>query len=402
VTTNLPICDVPFAICYPRYAICASRYALRSFRIKPLFLFIIAVFSLLTLAACGGTAPAQGWSSVTLDNGLLYFGSTLPKVFALDSATGTVKWEYKGETDKPLQSVYGTPVVANGIVYFGAYDGVFYALDAASGVKKWAVDEGSPIVPTPLVAQGTVYFGTNDHKFYALDAATGAPKWTTPLVTDKKIWGDAAYDNGTIYFGSLDANLYAVDATTGTKKWAYPAGGLIAAKPLIANGVIYFGALNKLIALDAASGNLKWDKTFADSNEWIWAPVTTQNNTLYVGTTAGKVYAFDTNTGDSKWAQPFTAGGQIRSAIVIQDNIGYFGASDKNVYALDLATGQLKWNPVTLTGPVMASPLFDNGTLYVPTSGYNGQSGYNMYALNATDGTRKWCFDQSTAVACTQ
>ena len=33
--------------------------------------------------------------------------------------------------------IASTAAVANGIVYFGAYDGNFYALDAASGVLKW-------------------------------------------------------------------------------------------------------------------------------------------------------------------------------------------------------------------------------------------------------------------------
>src|SRR6266496_769541 len=68
-----------------RYATCDKQAG--EFSIKPLFIFIIAVFSLFTLAACGGSAPAQGWSSATLDNGSLYFGSTLPKVYALDAAT---------------------------------------------------------------------------------------------------------------------------------------------------------------------------------------------------------------------------------------------------------------------------------------------------------------------------
>jgi outer membrane protein assembly factor BamB len=74
-----------------------------------------------------------GWSSATLDNGSLYFGATTAKVYALDAATGVKKWEYAGQADKPLQSVYSTPVTAGGRVYFGAYDGVLYALDAANG-----------------------------------------------------------------------------------------------------------------------------------------------------------------------------------------------------------------------------------------------------------------------------
>jgi len=53
-----------------------------------------------------------------------------------------------------------------------------------------------------------------------------------------------------------------------------------------------------------------------------------------------------------------------------------------------------------LTGPILASPVIEKDTLYVPTSGYNGQSGYNMYALKLADFTQRWCFDQNTAQAC--
>jgi outer membrane protein assembly factor BamB len=176
---------------------------------------------------------------------------------------------------------------------------------------------------------------------------------------------------------------------------------MIVSKPLLANGNVYFGALNKLIALDAATGAVKWEKTF-DTNEWVWSDPTLQNNIIYLGTLAGKVYAFDALTGEAKWAQPFVAGGQIRSAIVIDGNVGYFGSTDQKAYALQLDTAQLKWNPVPLGGPILASPTVENGTLYIPTTGYNGVNGYNMYALNAADGVFKWCYDTSTNAACAQ
>ena len=95
-----------------------------------------------------------------------------------------------------------------------------------------------------------------------------------------------------------------------------------------------------------------------------------------------------------KWAQPYTASGQIRSSVVIAGDTGYFGTSDQKLYAINLDTGQLKWNPVILVGPILSSPTVQGDTLYVATHGYN------MYALNTADGSRKWCFDQQTAAAC--
>ncbi|MCS7283639.1 MAG: PQQ-binding-like beta-propeller repeat protein [Anaerolineae bacterium] len=53
------------------------------------------------------------------------------------------------------------PVVDNGVVYLGSTDGVFYALDAATGALRWTYNVGAPILNSAaLSADGqTVYFG---------------------------------------------------------------------------------------------------------------------------------------------------------------------------------------------------------------------------------------------------
>lgn len=362
--------------------------------IKSIFLFTLLVLGTVALAACGGTPPPQGWSSPVIDNGLVYFGSTLAKVTALDVSTGARKWQFPAEgSNVNLVSVYSTPAVDNGTVYFGAYDNYFYALNPDL-TPKWSqpFNVGAPVVSSPLVANNMVYFGANNNRLYALDAATGVEKWK--IATQDKVWSDPVLDNGILYFGSLGKVLYAVDAANGNIKWTYPAGGMIVSTPLVSNGAVYFGSLNKFIALDEATGNKKWEQVLSEPNEWIWADPTTRNGVIYFGTLAGKVYALDAATGSPKWTQPFVAGGQIRSAVVIQDNIGYFGSSDQKIYALDLDTGQPRWNAVPLVGPVYASPALQGNTLYVATHGYN------MYALNANDGTRIWCYDSSTNQMC--
>ena len=94
-----------------QYAKCYTpnvRNTLRSFRIKKLFVLPIVILAVLVLAACGGSAPAQGWSAGTVKDGTLFFGVSTPKVFAVDAANGTIKWQYLGEKDKPLVSVDST------------------------------------------------------------------------------------------------------------------------------------------------------------------------------------------------------------------------------------------------------------------------------------------------------
>lgn len=376
-----------------------TRTDLRSNRIKKFFLLIIGLASLILVSACGGGTPTSGWSSPTVANGVVYFGGTNGKLYALDANTGALKWPqpYAGEASKPLVSIYGSPAVDNTVVYFGALDGNVYALDAAAGTLKWKFDANAEstdkrgIVPSPLVANGVVYFGANDHIFYAVDAGAGTLKWK--FATGDKIWGDAAIADQVIYFGSFDHHLYALNLD-GSKKWDFDAGGIIISKPLVANGLVYFGALEKLYALDAATGAIRWGKTLAPEH-WIWSNPTMQDNMIYVGDLVGAVNAFDAQSGELKWDKPFDAGGQVHSSLAISGTVGYLatalttaGTVNNKVYALDVKNGSPVWRqPFTADGPIYATPTIAGDVVYV------NSHGRAFYALLVADGSPKWCFD---------
>lgn len=370
----------------------------RRVNINKFIVFVLAWVGLTVLTACGGSAGAIGWSGAALDANALFYGGNDAYLYKLDAATGAFQWVFP--KDKNLTTLYATPVVANGLVYIGGYDGVMRAIDANSGDQRWQfpptpnLAQYGPIVPTVLLVNNIIYYGDNTHNFYALDANTGAQKWK--FQAQNKIWSSAVHDQGTIYFGVMDHKLYALDANTGAQKWTFAAGGLIAGAPRVQDGVVYVGALNMLHAVDAASGQLKWTFTSPDSNEWIWAQPTVANNTVYIGTLAGNVYALDVATGNRLWTFPLANRPEIRSAIVVDGDVGYFGAADQNVYAINLSNGQLKWKTAdkSLAGPIFTTPTLRDGILYIPVQGHN------VYALNAADGSRKWCFDGSARHAC--
>jgi outer membrane protein assembly factor BamB len=55
-------------------------------------------------------------------------------------------------------------------VYIGGSDGKVYALDTATGRLRWAYTTGSHVDSSPAVAGGTVYAESDDGTVYALDA----------------------------------------------------------------------------------------------------------------------------------------------------------------------------------------------------------------------------------------
>nr|WP_310523733.1 PQQ-dependent dehydrogenase, methanol/ethanol family [Polymorphobacter sp.] len=132
---------------------------------------------------------------------------------------------------------------------------------------------------TPLVIDGTMYTTTAWSKVVALDAATGKVKWTyDPEVSkdrghsaccDVVNRGVAAY-NGMIFLGALDGRLIALDAATGKVKWStvtfdqkqpYTITGaprVVKGKVLIGNGGAELGVRGYVTAYDAMTGKKLW------------------------------------------------------------------------------------------------------------------------------------------------
>ena len=129
-------------------------------------------------------------STPAVDGGRVYFGSYDGKFYALDAKTGRLQWKFAGGGERrfeakglhgmqPLTQTFPDPydvflssaVVADGGVYFGSGDGNLYALDAATGDLRWKFHTGDVVHASPAYAGGTLYFGSWDSLFYAVDPA---------------------------------------------------------------------------------------------------------------------------------------------------------------------------------------------------------------------------------------
>jgi outer membrane protein assembly factor BamB len=121
-----------------------------------------------------------------------------------------VKWSYTTGGNVSFSS----PAVAGGVVYVGSIDGKVYALNAATGAVKWTYATISAVMSSPAVAGGVVYVGSDDQKVYALNAATGALDWS--YTTGGNIGTSPAVADGVVYTGSSDGNVYAFGLSGGT------------------------------------------------------------------------------------------------------------------------------------------------------------------------------------------
>ena len=126
-----------------------------------------------------------------------YFCSSADnRVYAVDAATGTVKWTYFTDASPRLAPAYW-----RGKLYVGADDGILRCLDARDGTLRWQIraaprpdlvlgqgrfNSAWPIRAAGMVEDGVVYFTAGlfpyQHLyFYAVDAEDGSVRWCEQL-----------------------------------------------------------------------------------------------------------------------------------------------------------------------------------------------------------------------------
>ncbi len=337
-------------------------------------------------------------SSPAVADGMVYFGAYDGNFYAIDTATGQLKWKFQtgGERHFSAQHLHGfqpaaetmpdpwdiylsSPAVSGGLVYFGSGDGNVYALDAATGALKWKFKTGDVVHASPAIADGMVFIGSWDSYFYALDAATGAEKWRFKTGEDPVshnqvgIQSSAAVADGVVFFGCRDSHLYAVDEFTGKAKWSYPTGGTwILTSPAVSQGKVYFaisyGGL--LFAADAQTGKILYS---VDFKGWpIYSSPAIAGDTLYVGSTAGTMNAVDLTSHSLAWSFTTDAAKTNGPAFTKTDGTSnYFGAFTSDFY-LDVVASHARLDAM---GPILSSPVVVDKTLY-----FGGVDG-NIYAL---------------------
>lgn len=128
------------------------------------------------------------WSSLTYDNGTLYFGSDDGALYALDTAKHRPKWRF------PTRGkVRSQPALSGALVYAASDDGFLYAVERATGRQRWRFDLKAKDLGRRLPSPDTPFYDYLQ---------------SSPLVRDEKL-----------YIGSLSGTLFAIDATRGALDW---------------------------------------------------------------------------------------------------------------------------------------------------------------------------------------
>lgn len=146
-----------------------------------------------------------------------------------------------------------SPVLDEGetTVYVGSNAGTLYALDTATGAIKWTAAVGAGVTDSPALADGRLYVPTADGDLVVLAAggcgnATCSPLWTG--TTGGPIRVQPAVAGGVVFTGSADADgtVTAFDAAgcgaaTCDSLWETGTGSAVTGAPAVSAGRLYVG-----------------------------------------------------------------------------------------------------------------------------------------------------------------
>ena len=332
-------------------------------------------------------------------------------------------WTFRitSKSDAGVGTMTMSPVVVDGVVYIQDMQANVYALDLATGKLRWEHQFNTRVLGGPgpngvAVADGLVYGDTN-FAVFALSAATGKTVWLDNNLlpgghgivgggSGGGLYGaDGVFDiqpqviAGRVYLASAIGSgqgggiLLALDATTGKVIWKFStmigsdaavravgAGGAWEPPLVGSDGSVTFGIGNpyqppataiaqpapllyadSAVNLDAATGKLRWyyqavPNDFQD-HDLQTSPIAASINGAPVVIAAGKmgyVYAINAQTGALLWKTPVG----VHNG---HDNDGLLALEHK----LHL-TAPVTVEPAALGG-VLSNPAVADNTVYVST-----------------------------------
>lgn len=179
-------------------------------------------------------------------DGTLFTGMMEPKIVALESSTGKVKWEFKTGLDS--KSTYHTPEIGDTMVYCMTDNGKVYAVDKQTGKEQWHYDEMGEDTVMHL-CEGKLYLTGTYGQFVCVDAATGKQLWKDQFKHRVSSPPVPARDGLLVIGVEMEGKVIALQESTGKR-----VGEIRISSP--AYGKIVSANDGKSVLVPSADGNL--------------------------------------------------------------------------------------------------------------------------------------------------
>jgi len=348
-------------------------------------------------------APAVVGSLVVFGDGMHQTDGAV--LYCLDTESGVPLWQFA--VPGRLVHLEGAPTVDNGRVYIGGGEAGILCVALKEVVLEGKTrDLGT--VKTLLDRQWKLLVAKYEREKRA-DPALAIPPSEESLSKPApvKIWqkgqgtwhvdAPVAVVGGRVLAASayIDEEkvgkraLVCLSAADGNVVWEAPLKINPWAGPTVAGNLVIVGCSNirfdtkqtkdakgEVVALDLASGKVKWRKEVPGG---VLSPVAVKNDLAVFTATDGKVRAWKAATGAEAWVYespaPFFAGAAVSGGAV------YVADLKSVVHALNLADGKKQWTydvagdpNIQLPGMVYGSPMVHGGRVYLATCNLEGDA----------------------------
>ena len=393
-------------------------------------------------------------SQPTVAGGALYVGGSNGTLYALDFATGCVRWTYQAaagvRTGVVVSPWAAGDASARPLAYFGDSLGNAYALDAATGAEVWALragDHGVAILTgTPTLHGNTLYVPVSSNEegaaalpsyecctfrgsLLALDALTGEELWRTYMVDEPQQQGTSAA--GARQFGPSGVAIWSAPLVDAARGLVYVTTGdnySLPATPLS----------DALVALDMETGEIAWATQVTPGDSWNVAcaaasdapncpedsgpdadfgaaPILAQGSDgrdyLLAGQKSGIAYGFNPDSGALLWQTRVGRGGILggihfgiaadSGRLYAPVNDGNFGMANPDpgrpgISAIDITTGEVLWHHAAVNvcnGKPMCEPGYSAAITVTPELVLAGGTDAHFRILSAQTGAILWDMD---------
>lgn len=249
-------------------------------------------------------------------------GSFDSHVAAIDLETREAVWD----APVPLDEVSRTGVTVDGdTAFLGDNTGTVYAIDVATGAIRWTADAGGFLTNALAVSSGSVVATVQGNRstrahVVAFDEADGSTAWDDEISGDALFASSPAISGTSIVVGFSDRTVRAFDASDGAERWStllnrpmFFAG----APAFTPDAVVVADALGQVYRLDVDTGERVWD--FAVNEPVTKSPVVVAGATVLVATSAGRLVAIDLESGLLVWQSE--EGGLLRNLALTPDTV---------------------------------------------------------------------------------
>ncbi len=278
---------------------------------------------------------------ITARDGRGYFGTRNGYVYCVDLNERKEVWSYHVAYS---MDVTGEITLWKNFVLFGTQSGSFYVLSAVTGREVAEISTTKDMLPirggpSQVTSDGITFLNGGGRSITAIDIAAGKKLWTKTYRA-RPLLGKPLVRRDRIHVLTGSGGILAISATTGNvESFVAPRRGSVRFPGTVRGDKIYFISDDRVLGCaDLESARLLWE--IEELNAPVAAAPTADSDSVVVATTDRKLHCFS-HSGERRWSielsDPVAASG------IIFKNQFIVGTTNGRVLAYDCGSGSRLW-----------------------------------------------------------